>query len=82
MKLVVLVSIGIFAARGLAKAFEPANFNVTKALIKNGVNISSVPELADLEGYSSLEGCSIAVSICQSLSGLLLSTDVNNSAMP
>ncbi|KAJ6199810.1 hypothetical protein J3E72DRAFT_437921 [Bipolaris maydis] len=35
--------------------FEPANFNVTKALIDNGFNVSAIPGLSNL-----LNGCSIA----------------------
>jgi hypothetical protein len=41
--------------------FEAPNFNVTEALIENGVNVSAIPELAGLVVRSSLNGCSIAV---------------------
>ena len=42
--------------------FEPADFNVTRALIANGVNVSAIPELAALTERSLLSECSIAVS--------------------
>jgi hypothetical protein len=42
--------------------FEPEEFNITKALIQNGVNVSATPVLSDLAVQSSLEGCPIAVS--------------------
>lgn len=42
--------------------FEPADFNVTEALLKNGVDVSALPELAPLAERSLLDGCSIAVS--------------------
>ncbi|KAI4921219.1 uncharacterized protein J4E92_008208 [Alternaria infectoria] len=44
--------------------FEPADFNVTEALLNNGVKVSALPELAPLAERSSLDGCSIA---CNSL---------------
>ncbi|CAG5161875.1 uncharacterized protein ALTATR162_LOCUS6114 [Alternaria atra] len=44
--------------------FEPADFNVTEALLDNGVNVSAIPELAPLVERSLLSGCSIA---CNSL---------------
>ncbi|EUC28667.1 hypothetical protein COCCADRAFT_40846 [Bipolaris zeicola 26-R-13] len=44
--------------------FKPADFNVTKALIDNGFNVSAMPGLSNLVERSSLEGCSIA---CDSL---------------
>jgi hypothetical protein len=43
--------------------FEPADFNVTDALIANGVNVSAIPELANLTERTLLSGCSIAVSL-------------------
>jgi hypothetical protein len=52
--------------------FEPADFNVTEALLDNGVNVSYIPELAPLVERSVLSGCSIAVStsygLCQTYS--------------
>ncbi|ETI29173.1 hypothetical protein G647_01626 [Cladophialophora carrionii CBS 160.54] len=44
--------------------FEPVDFNVTDALIDQGVNISALPELESLATRSSTAGCSIA---CDSL---------------
>ncbi|ORX94635.1 hypothetical protein BCR34DRAFT_499113 [Clohesyomyces aquaticus] len=45
-------------------SFEPVNFNITEALVDNGVNISAIPELANLAERSLLSGCSIG---CNSL---------------
>ena len=42
--------------------FETADFNVPKALIDNGFNVSSILGLSSLVKRSPLEGCSIAVS--------------------
>jgi hypothetical protein len=42
--------------------FEPPDFNVTDALLDQGVNISALPELESLTTRSSTAGCSIAVS--------------------
>ncbi|KAE8857761.1 hypothetical protein P3342_012264 [Pyrenophora teres f. teres] len=57
--------------------FEPPNFNVTEALIQNGVNVSAIPELAGLIVRSSLKGCSIA---CNSLGLLFGNGKVSNAA--
>jgi hypothetical protein len=48
-------------AATLASSFEPADFNVTEALIKNGVDVSSVPGLTGLSKRSSTGKCSFAV---------------------
>jgi hypothetical protein len=56
--------LGAFAVAAGVKAqeaFEPPNFNVTEALLRNGINVSAIPELAGLSVRSSLKGCSIAV---------------------
>ncbi|KAI4650521.1 hypothetical protein J4E93_002877 [Alternaria ventricosa] len=42
--------------------FEPADFNITEALISNGVNVSAIPELSGLVERSASSGCSIACS--------------------
>jgi hypothetical protein len=42
--------------------FEPADFDVSKALFNNGVNVSDIPDLAGLAKRSLPSGCSIAVS--------------------
>jgi hypothetical protein len=54
----------IAAAVGVSAqdTFEAPGFNVTEALIHNGVNVSAIPALAGLVVRSSLSGCSIAVS--------------------
>lgn len=43
--------------------FETPDFNITEALIANGINVSALPELAPLVERSLLSGCSIAVSL-------------------
>ena len=43
--------------------FEAPDFNITEALIANGINVSALPELAPLIDRSPLGGCSIAVSL-------------------
>lgn len=43
--------------------FEPADFNITEALIGNGVDVSALPELASLVERASTTGCSAAVSL-------------------
>lgn len=43
--------------------FEPADFNVTEALIDQGINVTALPGLDSLGTRSSTAGCSIAVSI-------------------
>jgi hypothetical protein len=49
---------GVFAQ----DAFEPSDFNVTEALIENGVNFSALPELAVLTEKRSLANpCAVAV---------------------
>jgi len=44
-----------------AQTFEPTDFNITEALLDNGVNITDIPELAKIAERSVLSGCSIAV---------------------
>ena len=45
-----------------SQAFEAADFNVTEALLDQGVNVSALPELASLVERSSNLACNIAVS--------------------
>lgn len=52
----------LFAACALSQSFEPADFNVTKALLNNGVDVSAIPDLSGLPERSTLNSCSIAVS--------------------
>ena len=43
-------------------AIEPQDFNVTEALLNNGVDMSALPELTPFMERSLLSGCSAAVS--------------------
>jgi hypothetical protein len=66
MKTSGVASFGALAAGTLAQAniggFEPADFNITKALIGNGVDVSAIAELSGLvERTLDLTPCSIAV---------------------
>jgi hypothetical protein len=54
-------ALAVAAGMNAQDVFEPMDFNVTEALIENGVNVSAIPELAGLVVRSSLKGCSIAV---------------------
>ena len=46
-----------------SQTFEAPDFNITEALIDQGVNVSALPELAGLVERSSNLACNIAVSI-------------------
>lgn len=59
MRLVLLASL---VASVASQAFEPADFNVTEALITQSVNVSALPQLSELAKRSSELGCNIAVS--------------------
>ena len=48
-----------------SRTFEAPDFNVTEALLDQGVNISALPELAGLVERSSDLACNIAVSVLQ-----------------
>ncbi|KAK8093527.1 hypothetical protein PG997_000212 [Apiospora hydei] len=52
-----------------SQAFELANFNVTDALVQQGVNLSALPELAPLADRSSDFACHIACDSLQTLYG-------------
>jgi hypothetical protein len=57
------VSLAAFTAGALSQAtFEPADFNITEALLKNGVDVSAIPQLAPLAERSLSSGCLAAVS--------------------
>ena len=56
------IFIATLASCVASQIFEPADFNVTKALIAQGVNVSALPQLASLVERSSDRGCDIAVS--------------------
>lgn len=45
----------------LALRLEFADFNVTQALVEQGVNVSAIPALAGLADESSVFACNIAV---------------------
>jgi hypothetical protein len=67
MKVAFLFAPSLLAAGVLGQTdnavFEESGFNVTEALLRNGFNVSVIPELAELVGRSSLAACSIAVSL-------------------
>jgi hypothetical protein len=63
MKLTVAASISAFATGVLGSTFEPADFNVTEALLNDGVDVTAIPGLAGLAERSSSGACSIAVSL-------------------
>jgi hypothetical protein len=54
------LSTGVIAQAG--DVFEALDFNITEALIHNGVNISAIPELGNFVERTLLSGCSTAVS--------------------
>jgi hypothetical protein len=62
MKTVLSLGALVAAVSAQTGAFEPADFNITAALIANGVNVSAIPQLSGLVERSSLSACSIAVS--------------------
>lgn len=58
-----VVALGLLPAGIWAQdVFEPVDFNVTQALLDNGVNVSAIPDLAGLAERSLSSGCSVAVS--------------------
>lgn len=61
MKVTSLTVLGAIAACAWAGTFEPGDFNATKALIGNGVDVSKIPGLTALVDRSSSSACSIAV---------------------
>jgi hypothetical protein len=64
MKSSLILSLGIFAASVATQdVFEPTDFNITEALLGNGVNVAALPELANLEfeKRSPFSPCSAAV---------------------
>jgi hypothetical protein len=63
MKTFPLLGALVAAVSAQTGVFEPADFNVTEALIANGVNVSAIPQLSGLVERTSLSGCSIAVSL-------------------
>jgi hypothetical protein len=65
MKASSFLTLGALAAGAVAQEgiFENAEFNITEALLANGVDVSVIPELDSLVERTLLSGCSIAVSI-------------------
>lgn len=65
MKSRFLFSLGLGFGSVLAQdaVFEPVDFNVTAALLKNGVDISSISELSNVVAKRSVSSqCAVAVS--------------------
>jgi len=64
MKARSILSLAAIAGNALAQeVFEPSDFNVTEALIANGIDVSALPELANLtEKRSLFSPCAVAVS--------------------
>lgn len=58
-----VLAFGSLVVGTLAQTFESANFNVTEALLDNGINISAIPVLAPYSERSLFAGCSAAVSL-------------------
>ncbi|KAF2031606.1 FAD-binding domain-containing protein [Setomelanomma holmii] len=71
MRSFLLVSLGALAASVVAQdVFEPVDFNITEALLGNGVNVSALPELDGLtEKRSLISLCSAACSSLKLLFG-------------
>ncbi|KAH9882529.1 hypothetical protein J1614_000765 [Plenodomus biglobosus] len=61
---IILFLFGALTAAAYAQTdiFEVPDFNITKGLIENGVDVSAIAELAGLVERTSLAGCSIACS--------------------
>ncbi|KAJ4400379.1 hypothetical protein N0V91_008735 [Didymella pomorum] len=69
MKLFTITAIAALTASGVVRdLFETPDFNVTEALVEQGVNLTALPELAGLAERSSDLACSIA---CRSINILL-----------
>lgn len=67
MKTVSAVSFGALVASTFAQTntgvFEPTDFNISEALIDNGIDVLAIPELSVLVGRApNPNSCSIAVS--------------------
>lgn len=51
------------AVSALSQGFEPKDFNITEALLENGVEVSALPQPADAAKRSTLSGCTAAVGL-------------------
>ncbi|KAL6711710.1 hypothetical protein ACN47E_004644 [Coniothyrium glycines] len=60
MKLTFYLSLSAVTIGAIASTFEPTDFNVTDALLENGVDLAAIPGLEGLKERSSLSACSIA----------------------
>ncbi|KAH8726402.1 FAD binding domain-containing protein [Phaeosphaeriaceae sp. PMI808] len=60
MKVANFIALGVFIGCARSSTFEPADFNATAALIKNGIDVSSISGLAEFKQQSSVENCAIA----------------------
>lgn len=66
----------------VASVVEPANFNVTEALLGQGVDVNELPGLSDLSKRSDL-GCSITVSTTNTTPrGTAKTSNIHPSAAP
>lgn len=64
MRFCEFVLLGFFPSLLLAQqTFESPDFNVTAALLDNGVKVSVVPSIADLSKRTSSGSCLVAVSL-------------------
>ena len=62
MRLLNIISVGFFSVVILAQeTFEPSDFDVTAALLENGVDVSDIPSLAGISKRTKPGGCEIAV---------------------
>jgi hypothetical protein len=71
MRLFYTLSFGlIYVCRAVAgqESFEPDDFDVIRALVEHGVNISSIPNLSELVARSPSKGCALAVKTAEVLS--------------
>ncbi|KAH3957243.1 hypothetical protein HBI70_237070 [Parastagonospora nodorum] len=65
MQILLLALLGLMPFGVIAQeVFEPADFNVKEALLKNGVDVADLPELSQLGKRSSMSRCEVA---CNSL---------------
>jgi hypothetical protein len=63
MQILLLALLGLMPFGVIAQdVFEPADFNVKEALLKNGVDVADLPELSQLGKRSSMSRCVVAVS--------------------
>ncbi|KAJ4992468.1 FAD binding domain-containing protein [Stagonosporopsis vannaccii] len=65
----------LVAGTASQSTFEPTDFNITEALLANGVDVSALPELAPLVDRASTSGCSAA---CSSLGLIFGNNDVDS----